>query len=102
MVGAEGFEPPTLCSQSRCATRLRYAPITSFDCNPNGIRFGSLNRANKQGMTGQAATRRDPSDLPLRRWPAERKSEKTLTGCAQLRPFADSIKRYASMLQSIG
>jgi hypothetical protein len=34
MVGAEGFEPPTLCSQSRCATRLRYAPISSFDCNP--------------------------------------------------------------------
>ena len=34
MVGAEGFEPPTLCSQSRCATRLRYAP-TKFpmsDC----------------------------------------------------------------------
>lgn len=28
MVGAEGFEPPTLCSQSRCATRLRYAPIS--------------------------------------------------------------------------
>ena len=27
LVGAEGFEPPTLCSQSRCATRLRYAPI---------------------------------------------------------------------------
>ncbi len=26
MVGARGFEPPTLCSQSRCATRLRYAP----------------------------------------------------------------------------
>ncbi len=26
VVGAEGFEPPTLCSQSRCATRLRYAP----------------------------------------------------------------------------
>lgn len=28
MVGAEGFEPPTLCSQSRCATGLRYAPNT--------------------------------------------------------------------------
>ncbi len=27
LVGAEGFEPPTLCSQSRCATRLRYAPV---------------------------------------------------------------------------
>ena len=26
VVGAEGFEPPTLCSQSRCATRLRHAP----------------------------------------------------------------------------
>ena len=25
-VGARGFEPPTPCSQSRCATRLRYAP----------------------------------------------------------------------------
>ena len=30
MVGAEGFEPPTLCSQSRCATRLRYAPMDLF------------------------------------------------------------------------
>ena len=30
MVGAEGFEPPTLCSQSRCATRLRYAPTLLF------------------------------------------------------------------------
>ncbi len=29
MVGAEGFEPPALCSQSRCATRLRYAPTPS-------------------------------------------------------------------------
>ena len=26
LVGAEGFEPPTPCSQSRCATKLRYAP----------------------------------------------------------------------------
>jgi hypothetical protein len=30
MVGAEGFEPPALCSQSRCATRLRYAPTLSI------------------------------------------------------------------------
>ncbi len=27
LVGARGFEPPTSCSQSRRATRLRYAPI---------------------------------------------------------------------------
>ena len=32
MVGAAGFEPATLCSQSRCATRLRYAP----DARPTG------------------------------------------------------------------
>ena len=35
MVGAEGFEPPTLCSQSRCATRLRYAPTLQLDCIAN-------------------------------------------------------------------
>ncbi len=27
MVGVEGFEPPTSCSQSRRATRLRYTPF---------------------------------------------------------------------------
>ena len=26
MVGAKGFEPPTLWSQTRCATRLRSTP----------------------------------------------------------------------------
>ena len=26
LVGAAGFEPATLCSQGRCATKLRYAP----------------------------------------------------------------------------
>jgi hypothetical protein len=31
MVGAERFELPTLCSQSRCATRLRYAPTFLLD-----------------------------------------------------------------------
>ena len=30
MVGAEGFEPPTSCSQSRRATRLRHAPTASL------------------------------------------------------------------------
>ena len=27
MVGAAGFEPAASCSQSKCATRLRYAPV---------------------------------------------------------------------------
>ena len=29
MVGAAGFEPATPWSQARCATKLRYAPISS-------------------------------------------------------------------------
>ena len=32
MVGVEGFEPPALWSQTRCATRLRYTPTRSFYC----------------------------------------------------------------------
>ena len=34
MVGARGFEPPTPCSQSRCATGLRHAPIPSRPFGP--------------------------------------------------------------------
>jgi hypothetical protein len=30
LVGATGFEPATPCAQGRCATRLRYAPTTSY------------------------------------------------------------------------
>ena len=29
MVGVEGFEPPAPCSQSMCATKLRYTPAPS-------------------------------------------------------------------------
>ena len=31
VVGARGFEPPASCSQSRRATRLRYAPFRAFE-----------------------------------------------------------------------
>ena len=38
MVGVEGFEPPTSCSQSRRATRLRYTPRESLSgLDPNAI-----------------------------------------------------------------
>ena len=30
MVGAAGFEPATPCSQGRCATELRYAPLSEY------------------------------------------------------------------------
>lgn len=29
LVGLRGFEPPTPCSRSRCATRLRYSPTVT-------------------------------------------------------------------------
>ncbi len=28
LVGVKGFEPPAPCSQSTCATRLRYTPVS--------------------------------------------------------------------------
>ena len=31
MVGAEGFEPPTPCSQSRCASQTALCPDTNED-----------------------------------------------------------------------
>ena len=30
MVGLVGLEPTTLCSQSRCASQLRYSPMCAF------------------------------------------------------------------------
>ena len=32
VVGEEGFEPPTLWSQTRCATKLRYSPTVNNSC----------------------------------------------------------------------
>ncbi len=49
MVGAEGFEPPTPCSQSRCATRLRHAPITGIT-HPC-LNFSGLRRAWRQSIS---------------------------------------------------
>ena len=45
MVGAEGFEPPTLCSQSRCATRLRYAPTDVPIVSRNGFPLAAVGGA---------------------------------------------------------
>lgn len=35
LVSHEGFEPPTLWSQTRCATRLRYTPMFNSVINLN-------------------------------------------------------------------
>jgi hypothetical protein len=57
LVGAEGFEPPTLCSQSRCATRLRYAPTVLFDCIVNRIQTALALPHAAQLQSGEASAR---------------------------------------------
>ena len=42
MVGAIGFEPTTLWSQTRCATRLRYAPTSLLFYLVAGLKFECL------------------------------------------------------------
>jgi hypothetical protein len=46
LVGAEGFEPPTLWSQTRCATRLRYAPTSLVYRIGSAIGFSRLTSQN--------------------------------------------------------
>ena len=43
-VGAAGFEPATSCSQSTCATRLRYAPLLCSD-STSRYRVGMRSRS---------------------------------------------------------
>ena len=61
LVGAEGFEPPTLCSQSRCATRLRHAPPCTDTCR----RRPSPNRCPAPVLTGARIIRTDPCSVNL-------------------------------------
>src|SRR3954454_18628179 len=51
MVGAAGFEPATLCSQSRCATRLRYAPDHLPPLNSLGICRRARKSSSSDGAT---------------------------------------------------
>ncbi len=52
LVGAERFELPTTCSQSRCATRLRHAPL------PN--RFAAMGPRRARAATGSRRDRIAP------------------------------------------
>ncbi len=73
MVGAAGFELATLCSQSRCATRLRYAPtarILTREISGSGqmrafFEFFAAT-APDQGSIGSAVMH--PGRCKLRRW----------------------------------
>jgi hypothetical protein len=50
VVGVEGFEPPTSCSQSRRATRLRYTPyifliwLVTFSATLEELTMITMNR----------------------------------------------------------
>ena len=67
LVGARGFEPPTPCSRSRCATRLRYAPTVTGqvarggqDCKPRQGRGGHiLCRSDVRGAVTVSARMRE-------------------------------------------
>jgi hypothetical protein len=50
LVGAAGFEPAAPCSQSRCSTRLSYAPT-------RGIQRDSLSDACHSDSTAEAPLR---------------------------------------------
>ena len=58
VVGARGFEPPTPCSRSRCATRLRYAPNPSefkADAAPRDASTGAERGAERGATIGVAS-----------------------------------------------
>lgn len=85
MVGARGFEPPTPCSRSRCATRLRYAPTVTGqvaggggDCKRLAARWRgkiAVPSSAMAGRTRRVVTQGRPTlrgGVRLRRWPARR------------------------------
>ena len=68
MVGAIGFEPTTLWSQTRCATRLRYTPTAFYSIRIySQILLGGQTRAGAVVSKYQGLTRRRFHEkLPLR------------------------------------
>ena len=57
MVGETGFEPATPCSQSRCATKLRYSPFRPGDTTPShGVPVHVVSRGTPWGDRYTAAT----------------------------------------------
>ena len=84
VVGAEGFEPPTPCSQSRCATRLRYAPIFRAHERPPWTRERDDTQEPECGQLPRAATvlrraRRIIGTPPALQYPASSLLSRTCT-----------------------
>ena len=55
-VGVTGFEPATLCSQSRCATKLRYTPYVPAAEQPRvGLGYSSTRRCGHRRSCGRSS-----------------------------------------------
>ena len=63
LVGARGFEPPTPCSQSKCATRLRHAPIEKYHMNKTSAK-SSHKRLNRPGGRRRQTRHLDGDTFP--------------------------------------
>src|SRR5215211_2624630 len=82
VVGAAGFEPATLCSQSRCATRLRYAPMPVLPFED--IEFSALR--SKRGTSEKWNARETPGLWWDRE--SQRRSRRCLRGVRHIRPVS--------------
>ena len=93
MVGARGFEPPTPCSQSRCASRLRHAPnifhISLFPYPNSSLFFFSLRhpawrppspRAGQTGNHRRVSCRQARNDRKVQNSINSFKTHLTVTG----------------------
>ena len=78
MVGKGGFEPPTPCSQSRCATRLRHFPEVGVSVSPRRRSAGSLGCGLGESLGGPA----DRFDLAADRGRRARRRCRTAPGSA--------------------
>ncbi len=65
MVGVEGFEPPTSCSQSRRATRLRYTPAVNLPRFPPKGRLLSELRSSLSTADFIATAVGHAADIPV-------------------------------------
>jgi hypothetical protein len=74
MVGAERFELPTLWSQTRCATRLRYAPTDIY--NNDIVRYLKIVLGKKRWSEQRDSNSRPSGPKP-----------DALPGCAMLRKW---------------
>ncbi len=73
VVGATGFEPATVCSQSRCATRLRHAPPDTICSGSNSSWVAAASRAGRGRPERPERDRRERGEVGERSERSERR-----------------------------